>query len=40
MAFLEKDLESLIFENLQDPDGCELLGHKGFYHNGHVEKVL
>jgi hypothetical protein len=31
MNILEKDLEDLIFEGLQDPDGCELLRDLGFY---------
>jgi hypothetical protein len=31
MNILEKDLEDLIFEGLQDPDGCELLQNLGFY---------
>ena len=29
MKFLEKDLEQIIFENIQTKDGCELLSKKG-----------
>lgn len=39
MKFLEKDLEEIIYEQLQSDEGCDLLVKRGFY-PGYPDKIM